>query len=366
MSETGEFFEGFVDDYFAECEEHLTGAARALLALEEAMGDPAAERTAIDELFRLFHAEGYFGDGRAEAHGRARPSPEHYLRAIREREVFVSADGIELLIQGTQRLEQIIGARKLGQPQPAIDDVVARVTALVPAAGAAPPAGAAAARTASANFPHSNDRRWTCTFAPTRELLADGIGVDSIRRRLTEVGTIIQAIPEVRPDGAIAFQFTLATPITIDAIEVLKDLPLAVTAADEATPIEADLTSVPAAGAERTAAAPATHVVRVDLARLDELMRNVGDLVISRARLTDTLGRLEGHVPSAEWRAVHDNAVVIDRQLRTLREGIMRVRLVPIGEIFRRMPFVVRDLARESGKKIPLDLQGQSHEIANT
>ena len=50
MSETGEFFEGFVDDYFAECEEHLTGAARALLALEEAMGDPPAERAAIDEL----------------------------------------------------------------------------------------------------------------------------------------------------------------------------------------------------------------------------------------------------------------------------------------------------------------------------
>ena len=36
----------------------------------------------------------------------------------------------------------------------------------------------------------------------------------------------------------------------------------------------------------------------------------------------------------------------IDRQLRDLREGVMRVRLVPVGEIFRRMPFVVRDLAQ--------------------
>ena len=41
----------------------------------------------------------------------------------------------------------------------------------------------------------------------------------------------------------------------------------------------------------------------------------------------------------------------------------MRVRLVPIGEIFRRMPFVVRDLARESGKKVTLLLHGQSTEI---
>ena len=92
--------------------------------------------------------------------------------------------------------------------------------------------------------------------------------------------------------------------------------------------------------------------MRVDLARLDELMRNVGDLVISRARLTDTLSRVEAHVPAGEWRAVQENAIAIDRQLRTLREGIMRVRLVPVGEIFRRMPFVVRDLARETGKRV--------------
>jgi two-component system chemotaxis sensor kinase CheA len=57
------------------------------------------------------------------------------------------------------------------------------------------------------------------------------------------------------------------------------------------------------------------------------------------------------------------NAVAIDRQLRTLREGLMRVRLVPIGEIFRRMPFVVRDLARETGKRVSLLLHGQATEI---
>jgi two-component system chemotaxis sensor kinase CheA len=106
-----------------------------------------------------------------------------------------------------------------------------------------------------------------------------------------------------------------------------------------------------------------SHFVRVDLARLDDLMRNVGDLVISRARLTDTLSRVAAHVPAGEWRAIQDNAVAIDRQLRTLREGIMRVRLVPVGEIFRRMPFVVRDLARESGKRVRMELQGQSTEI---
>jgi two-component system, chemotaxis family, sensor kinase CheA len=41
----------------------------------------------------------------------------------------------------------------------------------------------------------------------------------------------------------------------------------------------------------------------------------------------------------------------------------MRVRLVPVGEIFRRMPFVVRDLARDTGKRVHVELAGQSTEI---
>ncbi len=41
----------------------------------------------------------------------------------------------------------------------------------------------------------------------------------------------------------------------------------------------------------------------------------------------------------------------------------MRVRLVPVGEIFRRMPFVVRDLARETGKRVHVTLSGQETQI---
>jgi len=72
---------------------------------------------------------------------------------------------------------------------------------------------------------------------------------------------------------------------------------------------------------------------------------------------------VERRLAPAEWRSIQENAVALDRQVRTLREGIMRVRLVPVGEIFRRMPFVVRDLARETGKRVRLELQGQATEI---
>ena len=113
---------------------------------------------------------------------------------------------------------------------------------------------------------------------------------------------------------------------------------------------------------EVAAGAPA-NFVRVDLARLDDLMRLAGDLVVTRARLDDTLQRVERLVPSREYRLLQEHESLMERQLRDLREAIMRVRLVPVGEVFRRMPFVVRDLARDVGKRVQLEIAGQSTEI---
>jgi two-component system chemotaxis sensor kinase CheA len=101
----------------------------------------------------------------------------------------------------------------------------------------------------------------------------------------------------------------------------------------------------------------------VDLARLDDLMRMIGDMVIMRARLGEALARVEPHVPPPAWRSIQEATAGIERQLRELREGVMRVRLVPVGEIFRRMPFVVRDLARETGRRMRVELKGQDTEI---
>ncbi|HEX6215390.1 MAG TPA: chemotaxis protein CheW, partial [Vicinamibacterales bacterium] len=69
------------------------------------------------------------------------------------------------------------------------------------------------------------------------------------------------------------------------------------------------------------------------------------------------------HLPSAHYRAMQDDAEAIERELRELREGIMRVRLVPVGEIFRRMPFVVRDLARETGRSVNVVTTGHDTKI---
>jgi two-component system chemotaxis sensor kinase CheA len=355
----------FLDDYFAECDEHLANARRQLLALEAAGAAPGAERSYLDELFRSFHSiKGISGMVELREAEQLAHDMESYLRALRQRDTLLSGEGIDALIEGTQRLEQVIAARSRSAELPAIDELTARLAALTPTAPASTNAHAATQRPSDADTAAT---RYRVRFAPSRELADRGIGVDAVRRRLAERAEILEAAPQVGDGGVIQFVFIVAAPEP-SALEAIRELgaefeELPAPPAPPAEPVRQDEAASFPSAAPVAGAAASAHYVRVDLARLDDLMRNVGDLVISRARLADSLARVEARVPASEWRAVQENAGTIDRQLRVLREGIMRVRLVPVGEIFHRMPLVVRDLARSFGRRVELELSGHSTEI---
>ena len=80
-----EFLAGFMDDYFAECDEHLTAVRRMLLELEPESGVAGISPAMLEELFRSFHSlKGLSGMVRAARGGAARAPLESYLRRLRE------------------------------------------------------------------------------------------------------------------------------------------------------------------------------------------------------------------------------------------------------------------------------------------
>jgi two-component system chemotaxis sensor kinase CheA len=357
-------FPDFLDDYFAECDEHLTGARRLLLGLEASVGRADINRPVLDELFRHFHSlKGISGMVELRQAEDLAHRLEEFLRALRQGDV-LTPEGLDALFDGTQLLEQVVAVRRSGGTFPRVRDVADRIARLIDA-GTRGGSEAIQASVEPASAPRVVVQHWTCTFAPSADLVARGIRVDTVRERLSGAGEILNAVPRVAGDGSIAFDFLLAAHLDEVTIAAWRADGVDVERAPESAAPSG--TAEPLAAVETEATSPGTiassQFVRVDLARLDELMRNVGDLVIGRARLADTLSRVESHIPGGEWRAIQENVIVIDRQLRALREGIMRVRLVPVGEIFRRMPFVVRDLARETGKRVRMELRGQATEI---
>jgi two-component system chemotaxis sensor kinase CheA len=392
-----DFFAQFLDDYFAECDEHLTLVRRHLLALEEAAGRPGIYQSLLDELFRSFHTlkgiSGMVGLGDAEqlAH-----HMESYLRALRHADAPLSVEGVEALMAGTTVLEKVIVAFRKKEVAP---DIEATITCLQAAAstpesttGQTAPASVVEdsaansssetnrARPTSAALHTGRTRTWRFEFVPTPALSERGVNVNSVRARLQEIGELIQATPHVKEQGGIVFEFVLATDVEESVFADWREENLTYTPFEEAVADNTRQTMPPEesgtlteAGevnqSSQTSHTPAasmlapSNVVRVDLARLDELMRFIGELVTSRSRLDDSLRELKRSVPPAEWRALQETSMAMARQLRDLRDGVMRVRMVQVGEIFERMKFVVRDLARESGKQIKLELLGQETEI---
>ncbi len=345
-------FAGFMDEYFAECDEHLAVIRRLLLELESSAGtDRPVSSDAVEELFRSFHSiKGISGMVELREAEMLAHHMESYLRLLRGRDSRLTSVGLDALLAGVDALERTIAARREGVAAPSVEQIVGSLEAVAPA------------RTASASPAKGEAERasWRVMFTPSAALLARGINVDNVRSRLREVGRIVNASPKI-VSGSVAFEFLFAGALDDATIAAWRADGIDVEAVGEPLmpAIDHADTDVPEAA---TRIGP-SHVVRVDLTRLDDLMRMVGDLVISRARLEGALARIEPRVPPIEWRGVQEHSQTIERQLRDLREGLMRVRLVSVGEIFRRMPFVVRDLARDSGKHVRLDVRGQETEI---
>src|SRR5436853_1770455 len=127
-----EFFAEFLDDYFAECDEHLTLVRRGLLTLESFIGQPRLDRALLDELFRSFHSlkgiSAMVGVREAEqlAH-----DMESYLRGLRDEQLALTMQGLDGLIAGTKMLEQVVAARRDQLPALDIAPVMAQLDALV-------------------------------------------------------------------------------------------------------------------------------------------------------------------------------------------------------------------------------------------
>lgn len=378
-----EFLAEFLDDYFAESEEHLAGARRGLLALEHFVHQSNIDRASLDDLFRSFHSlKGISGMVGVRAAERLAHQMESYLRALRDWQATLSPEGMDALIAGAGLLEKIISEHRAHAPITDPSQLMARLDAIISEARNNRPVDNSTTgsvstepdplRTSLQALAIGDGKNvWRFDFVPKPELSARGINVNYIRAGLQQVGELMHAAPRVTPEGGIAFEFLVSTSEEITSFPDLFDdgvtyarqvlLP-----AGGAATVDVDVAAAPVepmTASYQALSSRASNMVRVDLARLDELMRMVGDLVISRSRLDERVKHLEAALPAPEWRPLQETSLAMERQLRDLREGVMRVRMVPIGEIFERMQFVVRDLAREYEKQVKLELSGHQTEI---
>jgi two-component system, chemotaxis family, sensor kinase CheA len=96
--------------------------------------------------------------------------------------------------------------------------------------------------------------------------------------------------------------------------------------------------------------------IRVDLGRLDRLMKQVGELVAARNRLGVLAARSDDP-------ALTEQSDRISRLVSEMQAEVIAARMTPVGEVFERFPRLVRDLARDLGKRIRFEVEGEEIEL---
>ncbi len=149
-------------------------------------------------------------------------------------------------------------------------------------------------------------------------------------------------------------KFNGASEAVAAAAAVAKNIAAKSPAAKPVAPAKA--AAARPAAPDRPAASEAETTVRVDTARLDEIMNMVGELVLVRNRLV-RLGLNSGDEAMAK--AVANLDVVTG----DLQMSVMKTRMQPIKKVFGRFPRLVRDLARNMKKEINLELVGEETDL---
>ncbi|TCU72675.1 two-component system chemotaxis sensor kinase CheA [Tissierella praeacuta] len=99
--------------------------------------------------------------------------------------------------------------------------------------------------------------------------------------------------------------------------------------------------------------------VRVDIDRLDNLMNLVSELIIIKTRMDDLSEKSTGE-------NMTEAIEYLERITTNLHDAVMKVRMVPIERVFNRFPRLVRDLSKELGKEIDLQMSGEETEVDRT
>ena len=222
-------------------------------------------------------------------------------------------------------------------------------------------------------------------------------GRQLIQNALAAVGQVIAVRPDAKsPAASKHVEFVLATAQAVEQIAAKGRIPtiseevttelllepspasksatnteqpgLAPEADDETSQPVAE-TSAPeaastAAVAHGTVAAAQENLLRVEASRIDNVLNLVGELIIGKSMLQQALNEFAKRYPKELLRGKFGDAMAFQaRVLNDLQRSVMKIRMVPVDQLFRRFPRMVRDVSRQCGREVDLDISGQDTDL---
>ncbi len=200
------------------------------------------------------------------------------------------------------------------------------------------------------------------------------------------VGVVQAALASAQPQDWIADRCRIPHVVTSaivekirseEVVEVEEDALQSLLGAEAASGARANrpVTTAPEkrAAAERSsgtgagksaASGSAENVLRVDASRIDAVINLVGELIIGKSMLHRAISEFDSRFPKDPLRnKFAEMSGFQSRVLDELQKSVMKIRMVPVEQLFRRYPRIVRDVAKLLGKDVALELAGQNTDM---
>jgi two-component system chemotaxis sensor kinase CheA len=377
----------YLDIFLEEAKEHIQNLNENILLLED-----SSNRSAVDEIFRSAHTlKGMAGTMGFNRISEITHEMENLLQEIRSNRVNATQDIIDTLLQCVDVIEMLINdiVENSAESEMSVQHILNMLRQ-------------------KNNSLDTNEERSSNNFSPKQAFnefeiglakeafaqdyklyeilvtLAEGCLLKSARafvvfKTLEKFGEIIKTHPEVSDieDEKFDLDFTLyiiskntkdEIAISIKSISEIKDVEII----ELDTSILEDFTNgesnylgkdnsakLSSNSAKSTYKKKVNKTLRVDISRLDKLMNLVSELIIIKTRLEDLDEK-------NDTKKKKETIEQLERVTSNLHDAVMKVRMVPIENIFNRFPRVVHDLSRELSKKINLRIEGQETELDRT
>jgi two-component system chemotaxis sensor kinase CheA len=359
--------------YVTESREFHERLVQNLLGLEKGGGTET-----IDEIFRSAHTlkgmSASMGYGEMEHLCHAMEDVFHHVRSGK---LGVQGPVLDLLLRCTDAIETALDDIEKGGPgnppdaaslTTSLKGLIATMTPAMPPAAAETPLPVSPQESIGERpGAIEGTPQYTIEICVAKDCSMRGVRGMLSLQNLETVGTIHDTRPprEAIEDGDFGDSFTvqMESDAGLETVRTAAGGPeiVAVTVRGNepgSVPAPATRESGAAAPSDRDRAEKFREVknIRVDIARLDQMMNLVEDLVINRGRLHQ-IARQHG------IRELDETLNMVGRSVADLQNMMMNIRMIPLQQIFNRFPRVVRDVARHEGKEIEFIVEGGETEL---
>lgn len=395
-----------IQDFLAESEEILDALAEDLADLADCADAGECNPDLLNSIFRGAHSlkglAGMFGFSSVQKFSH---TLENLLDSLRLGKIQLDSDLVNLLYDSTEMLGTMVRAAVTGQDG-TVDtaELDARIESFLVSkkrsVGDNPLSSLGLPPQTIGSLTEYEEHRLLENLRKGRNIYSVRVSFDletfdqdlgSLTERLKQHGEVISTLPSVNESDEAGINFDIIYGTDLDHAALVRNVALE---RSQITLLGGDKTSappvppppsqtvdveevLPAAGPPRTPTLPQatggeqesisaksmSRTVRVDIAKLDELMNIVGELVLCHSSISEHASRLREESFSPVVIELGKVTKNLERKLNELQKGVMDIRMIPVGQLYEKLSRIVRKISREQGKKIELRLFGADTEL---